>query len=237
MSEHLTVLIITAASLGFIHTLIGVDHYVPFIALSKAFNWTKLKALSITALCGIGHVLSSVLIGMIGIALGLSLEKLEFIENSRGEIAGWLLLGFGIIYTIYGLFYSKFNKKHKHSHFHLEEKVYHEHEHNHVKIDHKHTHQPEQKISGWILFIIFVFGPCEALIPVLMIPAAQHSYSGLVLVVLIFGIATILTMLIMVYAGMVGLSFIPIKKFEKHIHTLAGLTILLCGIGVQFLGL
>jgi hypothetical protein len=41
----------------------------------------------------------------------------------------------------------------------------------------------------------------------------------------------------MVMLGLYGIEILPQKKLEKHIHTIAGLTILLCGIGVQFLGL
>ncbi|MGB9665136.1 MAG: sulfite exporter TauE/SafE family protein [Ignavibacteria bacterium] len=235
MNEQLTLLIGTAASLGFIHTIFGVDHYVPFIALSKSLNWTKIKTIWVTILCGIGHILSTVLIGVIGIALGLSVSKLELIENARGEIAGWLLIAFGLGYTIYGLIKAK--HKHSHNHYHFEDDVIHSHEHNHISVEHKHIHKEPEKISTWTLFIIFVFGPCEALIPVLMIPAAQHSISGLIIVILIFGSATILTMLFMVIMGLYGIEILPQKKLEKHIHTVTGLTILFCGIGVQFLGL
>ncbi|MEM3373525.1 MAG: sulfite exporter TauE/SafE family protein [Candidatus Anstonellales archaeon] len=235
MNNEISLLVVTAASLGFIHTVLGVDHYVPFIALSKSLNWTKIKTVIITALCGVGHVLSTVVIGIIGIALGLSISKLESIENARGEIAGWLLIAFGLAYTIYGIY--KASKKHSHNHFHYDSGITHSHEHEHLSVEHKHLHDSPQKISSWTLFIIFVFGPCEALIPVLMIPAAHHSISGLVIVTLIFGVATILTMIVMVLLGLYGIELLPQKKLEKHIHTLAGITILICGIGVQFLGL
>ena len=69
----------------------------------------------ITFISGIGHVGSSVLIGMIGIALGISLNKLEYIESLRGEIVGWMLFAFGILYTIYGI-YKYIKNSH---HFHL----------------------------------------------------------------------------------------------------------------------
>ncbi len=237
MNNDLTLLIVTAASLGFIHTILGVDHYVPFITLSKALSWSKLKTYTITALCGVGHVLSTVVLGIIGIALGISISKLESIENARGEIAGWLLIAFGIGYTIYGIIKSRKNSKHSHPHIHLDNLILHTHEHTHNDVNHIHPHESSSEISKWTLFIIFVFGPCEALIPVLMIPAANHSIPGLILVTLIFGIATILTMLVMVTLGIYGMNLLPAEKLGKHVHTLAGITILLCGIGVQFLGL
>ena len=42
----------------------------------------------------------------------------------------------------------------------------------------------ETKLTPWVLFIIFVFGPCEVLIPMLFIPAVQQSASGIASVAL-----------------------------------------------------
>lgn len=35
MTDNLTALTITAASVGFIHTLLGPDHYLPFIVMAR----------------------------------------------------------------------------------------------------------------------------------------------------------------------------------------------------------
>ena len=85
MSELAYPLMFTAVSLGFIHTLLGPDHYLPFVALSKSNNWSFKKTLWISGVCGIGHCFSSVLIGFLGIALGVVVGKLETIEGTRGE--------------------------------------------------------------------------------------------------------------------------------------------------------
>ena len=58
MSTEINILIATAASIGFIHTLIGPDHYLPFIMMSKARGWSVAKTLWITLACGVGHLLS-----------------------------------------------------------------------------------------------------------------------------------------------------------------------------------
>lgn len=80
------VLLVSAASLGVIHTLLGPDHYLPFIVLSKARNWTRPRTLWITFISGVGHVTGSVILGLIGIGMGISLSKLEAIEAS---MAAW----------------------------------------------------------------------------------------------------------------------------------------------------
>lgn len=60
MSQELTILTITAASIGLFHTLLGPDHYLPFIVMAKAGKWSLFKTAWVTFLCGIGHVGSSI---------------------------------------------------------------------------------------------------------------------------------------------------------------------------------
>ncbi|MZP56571.1 MAG: hypothetical protein GT600_14080, partial [Bacteroidales bacterium] len=73
MNDSITLLSATAVSIGFLHTLLGPDHYLPFIVLSEAKKWTVRKTMLITFLCGIGHVLSSVVLGLLGIGIGIEL--------------------------------------------------------------------------------------------------------------------------------------------------------------------
>ena len=84
MTAELTALVATAASLGLVHTLIGPDHYIPFIAMSRARHWSRGKTLLITLLCGIGHVGSSIVIGLAGVGLGVAVAKLEAVPQGGG---------------------------------------------------------------------------------------------------------------------------------------------------------
>ena len=236
MSNEFVVLAGTAATIGFVHTILGPDHYLPFIVLSKARQWSSIKTAVITFLCGIGHVLSSVVLGFIGIFLGVAVFKLEAIESFRGELAAWLLIAFGVTYFIWGIHRAIRNKPHKHLHLH-ENGDDHLHSHKHTG-GHSHVHDSKSgSLTPWILFIIFIFGPCEPLIPLVMYPAAKGSIINVVMVVSIFGLTTIATMLVVVFASFYGLSNISLRRFEKYSHALAGLTILLCGGAIKFLGL
>lgn len=245
MNSEIAILSLTAASLGFMHTLLGPDHYLPFVVLSKARKWSKIKTIWITILCGIGHVGSSIIIGFIGIAAGVALSKLEAFESFRGNIAGWLFIGFGLAYAVWGLRRALNNKPHTHAHFHLNGKK-HVHEHTHF-VDHTHLHtdiktenseKTEYKnLTPWILFVIFVFGPCEPLIPLLMFPALQHSVWGVISVTAVFGLVTIATMTTIVLLMATGISFVKLEKLEKYTHALAGSAIFFSGIAIQFMGL
>lgn len=231
--KELYLLYASAASLGFVHTILGPDHYLPFIVLSKARKWSSNKTMWITFLSGIGHVGSSILIGMIGIALGISLNKLEYVEAFRGEIVGWMLFAFGILYTIYGI-YKYLKSSH---HFHLPDFLVPKRIRGLQHLPTEEQKEDNKKLTPWILFLIFVFGPCEVLIPMLIFPAYKNSTMGMVTVALIFGIATIATMMLAVFIGHKGTSLIKFKKQEKYLHLFAGLLILISASGILFLGL
>lgn len=237
MNKEILILAGTAAGLGFIHTIFGPDHYIPFIAMSKARSWSNLKTATITFLCGLGHVLSSIVIGLVGLALGTAVFKLESLESFRGEIAGWFMLAFGFAYLLWGIRQAIKNVPHLHHHSH-EDRASHSHIHSHTH-DHSHAHDENSRsnITPWVLFTIFVFGPCEPLIPLIMYPAAKFDWVAVALISSLFGAATITTMMISVMVPVMGLSSLSFPRLEKYSHALAGLTIFLCGGAVTFLGL
>ena len=233
MSHELSILLITSASIAFLHTLFGPDHYLPFIVMSKARKWSIYKTAWITFFCGLGHVGSSVILGFIGIALGIGISKIEGFEGIRGDIAAWAFIIFGLSYFIFGLWRAKKNKPHSHLHIHSNGNI-HKHTHTHQN-EHDHVHN--KNITPWILFTIFVLGPCEPLIPILMYPAAQNSLWGLILVILIFAVITIATMIIVVIFASYGINMLPFGKIEKYTHVIAGAAIFFSGIAIVFLGL
>jgi nickel/cobalt transporter (NicO) family protein len=237
MTGELSLLLITTASIALVHTLAGPDHYVPFIVIAKAKKWSITKTAWFTTLCGVGHVGSSVVLGFVGIALGIAVGKLEFIEGIRGSIVSYIFTAFGLVYLIWGIRRAIRNKPHKHIHYHSDGNE-HLHEHTHHE-EHLHVHEKKNKVNltPWILFTIFIFGPCEPLIPLVMYPAAKNNYGELAIVTIIFSIITILTMLSLVLITSYGVKLIPMQKMEKYNHALAGGTIFLCGIGMLFLGL
>ncbi len=128
------------------------------------------------------------------------------------------------------------NRKHSHAHFHIGGES-HDHEHAH-KVEHTHVHENDVvKTTPWVLFLIFVFGPCEPLIPILMYPAAQNNIQGAVFVSLLFSAVTIATMMSVVMVFKLGFSRVDLKPVEKYNNLIAGTMIFLSGMAIQFLGL
>ena len=241
MTEGLHVLCVTAACVAFVHTLLGPDHYVPFLAMSRAGRWSLRKTITVTMLCGLGHVLSSVVVGLVGIAFGLGVLTLEIVDAFRAEVAGWLLLGFGCVYFALGLRRAARHRAHVHYHAHADG-VVHSHEHVHTR-GHVHVHAPGDDVSDnpsrphnltpWILFTIFVFGPCEVLIPLLMYPAATGTMWGVVWVTLAFGLTTVVTMTAVVVGAQFIVSPITVGRLARYGHALAGFALILCGLTMR----
>lgn len=242
----LTALLAAAAGIAFIHTLLGPDHYVPFVAMAKIGRWSPTKTVGVTLACGLGHVASSIVLGGVGIALGIAGEKLSLWEDRRGAIAGWLLLGFGLAYMAWGLV--RAHRGHTHSHLHAHANgTLHSHDHSHAS-DHVHVHAVEvadndsanrgdayrAAMTPWILFTIFVFGPCEPLIPLLMFPAASHHWSSVLLVTALFAVVTIATMLGVVLLMLRGLSFVSVPWLARYSHAAAGAALTACGLAIKF---
>jgi sulfite exporter TauE/SafE len=236
LSDSTVVLAGTAATIAFVHTILGPDHYLPFIALSKARGWSAGRTLAITGACGVGHVLSSIVLGFVGIGIGTALFRLEAIEAFRGEIAAWFLIAFGFTYFVWGFHRALRARPHEHEHSHLGG-ITHTHAHSHTG-EHTHPHASRARgMTPWVLFLIFVFGPCEPLIPLVMFPAARGNALDVAVVASIFGAVTVGTMLGVVLAAYHGLSRLRVPALERYAHALAGLTIFVSGGAITFLGL
>ena len=233
----MNVLLPSALAVAAIHTAVGIDHTLPFIVIARAQQWTWRKTTWITLLCGLGHVLSSLVLGFLGIAFGLGVESLLHIETKRGTLAGWLLIGFGFAYTVWAVYQLIRKKTHTHLHVHLDGTV-HEHPHQHIR-EHLHPHELDTRrvVTVWTLFIIFVFGPCEPMIPFIMAAYERGGWLSVTTVSLGFTAVTLSTMILLVSIGFYGLQPLVMKRLERYNHLAAGLVILGSGLAVRFLGL
>lgn len=206
----------TAVSVGAIHTLLGPDHYVPFAAMSHAGGWSAGKTLRVTVACGLGHVAGSVALGLLGLAVGVAVLKLELVEATRGDVAGWMLVVFGAAYLAWGLVVAV--RRHGHAHPHIASDA---------------TTAADGAWTPWLLFLVFVFGPCEPLIPLLIYPAAQANGFAVAAVVAAFAAATVGTMVVAVLVMRYGAAVARVPRLERFSHALAGLAILACGLLVK----
>ncbi|MFM7066745.1 MAG: hypothetical protein ACKO0U_07955 [Gammaproteobacteria bacterium] len=220
MSTTLPALCASALAIGVFHTLVGPDHYLPFVALSKARRWSRRRTVLITAGFGLAHTVGTVLLGTLGLLIGLELGWLTSIEALRGDVAAAGLLGIGVLYTGWAVWRLV---RHRYTHHH-----------DHAPAigndpDRSHTGALPAPMLSWGLFLVFVFGPCEALIPLLMYPAAHHDAFGVVLVTGVFVLATVTTMLAAVGVSLWGLERLKVETLAPYADVLAGATLTACG--------
>lgn len=207
-------LCVTAGSVGALHTLLGPDHYVPFVAMARAGGWPISKTLRVTLACGLGHLAGSVGLGISGLALGLAAARFEPIESVRGDVAGWLLIVFGAALFGWGCWRAAGQRD---------------------ADGHESRGAAVRSVwAPWAAFLVFAFGPCEPLIPLVMLPAARASGWGVTAVIAAFGAATLATMLAAVWALRRGVGLVRAPRLACCADMLAGLAILACGVLVQF---
>jgi len=187
---------------------------MPFAAIGKAQNWSKPKLLWITFVSGLGHVGISIIFSVIGILLGFSLSRLKGIEGHRGEIALWLLIGFGIAYMLWGIKKGKDEKSKA------------------IEAEKAKT----KTVAVWTMFAVIILGPCEPLVPMVFL-GYNYGYFGVVLVSLIFSVITLFMMLSQSLLAFMGIQLIKNDLADRYSHAFAGLVIALTGIFVMVLEL
>lgn len=215
-SHAATLLLGTSATLAIVHALLGVDHSLPFVALGRARGWTLARTLLVTAVCGAGHVASSAAIGAVGVGLGIAADALLWLESARGELAAALLIGFGLAYAAWAVW---------------------------RRIRRPDVAPPRAGAAGgtdvtpWALFIVFVLGPCEPLIPLMVVPGVAGDWLTAAAVVGVFGLLTVAVMLAVVAAACRGADLIGVGRIGRHADVAAGLVVAASGAAVLWLGL
>lgn len=213
MDKSMWILFMSTVSVAFFHAL-APDHWMPFAAIGRAQQWSKLRLLWITFIAGLGHVGISIVFSVIGILLGFSLSKLKSMEGHRGEIALWLLIGFGLAYMIWGI-RKGIEQKHK-------------------VIDPEELRK--KTVLAWTLFAVFILGPCEPLIPLVFL-GYNYGYPGVIAVSVIFSVVTIIMMLTQSLLAFLGIQLIKSNFVERYSHAFAGLVIALTGVFVMVAGI
>jgi hypothetical protein len=215
MSDPLFVsLCAAAAAVGSMHT-IAPDHWAPFIAVSRAQNWSLKRTTFTTMVCGFGHVTASVILGLLALFLGL--EALQAFGQRMETVAGILLIGFGLAYGLWGLRHAIGVKLHGHSHAHYD-----------------HVHAPG-KVTALSLFLLFSADPCVAVMP-LLFAAAPLGALKTAIVVIAYEVSTTGTMVVLVLPGRAGAKLLRATWVDRYAHAVAGGVIAAVGTAVVALG-
>jgi nickel/cobalt transporter (NicO) family protein len=217
-------LIAAAIGIGSIHTL-APDHWMPFAALARAERWSARRAAAVTAGCGLGHVTTSVALGLL--AVGFGREVFEVFGRRLESVAGLLLVGFGVAYGIWGLHRRMSERAHAHAHAHG---YHHAHTHSHGQDE---VHRP---VTAWSLFLVFSADPCVAVIP-LTFAASPFGWTTTLAVVAAYELATIVTMVALVLPARAAIRTVRAGWADEWGDALAGAVVAGAGIVVMGLGI
>jgi len=83
-------------------------------------------------------------------------------------------------------------------------------------------------LTAWSLFLLFLFGPCQALIPLLMAPAAQHHRF--------WGLLDTGTFSLTTPSSHLGLMTMRVVFLERYGNVFAGFAIAASGLPIQLVG-
>ena len=208
-----------------IHTLIP-DHWLPFVLVARAEGWTSRRMILLTTAAALLHVIVSIALGLIVVAVGESAEQAVMgFAATIGSLAGWVLVTFGLAYMAWFLL----RGGHVHS-FGM----------------HPH-HDPEasgpaeregattrRRLPGYALAFIVGFNPCILVAPIVY-GASQMSRTTVVAVAASFATTTVLTMVGATLIGHRGTSRLTSPFLTRYGEALSGGLIALTGLAVMLI--
>ena len=134
MSATGPALLAAAAGVGFGHAILP-DHWVPLAVLGRTRRYPLTRIARLSSLAGVAHVLVSIVLGAVIIAIGLQFRST--IQHAQDTIIGCILIATGLGFLVLEL------TGHGHHHDHHD----HDHDHDHAD-DHDHDHDDSSHHAG-----------------------------------------------------------------------------------------
>ncbi len=229
VSPHNTgALLVGALLIATLHALIP-SHWLVFALVGKAQHWTLQRTLRITALAGLGHIASTVVLGFIVAAAGKYVWGLDSIpERLTHALTALVLVGLGIAFLISGL-RGRHGCLHTH-HVHQQETE--------VCEDHVHDHHPEHHLRSvttvGALLLGMTLSPCLDLLSIYLV-ASQSSWGVLVGISAVMAAVTLTVMLVLVAGARLGLEKVRLRWLEEYEGVTIGVVLIVLGLLLFFL--
>jgi nickel/cobalt exporter len=181
-------LLAAAAGVGFGHAILP-DHWIPLAVIGRTQRYPLRRVARLSLLAGIAHVLVSIVIGAVIIAVGLQLRST--VQSAQDTIIGALLIATGIGFAVFELI--------GHGHHHDGHDHHQDQDNGHDRDGHDHHHAPaptERRGARGLAAIMVPFGaaasPDLTILPVFL-AATTAGVATAVGSLIIFAAVTILT--------------------------------------------
>lgn len=197
--------------LSLVHAIIP-SHWLPLIAISKTEKWTEKETLTITAITGFSHTLSTVALGVVVGLIGYQLsESYHYITH---YVAPTVLITLGLIY---------FYLEYRHS------KIKHEHQHHHIDVDTIIKKKKSKRSIILTLSLAMFFSPCLE-IEVYYFTASRLGWMGIGIVSVVYFFVTVFGMVILVFLASRGVQKLKWHFLEHHDKLISGIILILVGL-------
>lgn len=177
------------------------NHWMPFALIGKGQKWSLMKTIFITAIAGLGHSMTTTILGFTIAILGFHITK--HAETFAEPLAGIILILLGIAFVVVGRL--------RHG----------THNHNHSKFS--------DKTIAISLFAMLSSSPCVAALP-LFLAASDFSWGKLALLSIILSATTVSGMLVLTILAYTGVKKINLCGVEEHEKEIIGGILIVIGI-------
>ena len=203
---------------GILH-MSAPDHWLTLCVLARNKRWAPKRLFGISFVTAIGHVGLSVALGLGVVGVGLVFSHL---------ISSYLDIGIGIIMVVVGLIVGirPLIQKNPHHHEHK-----HDHDHDLDNDDQKKGINNLTQGIGYFAVLGAALSPDPSIIPIYLSAISAGFYFALELSA-VFAAASILTLLLLVQLGTVGLAKSLAKIPEKYNNSMVGFVIAAIGVYV-----
>jgi nickel/cobalt transporter (NicO) family protein len=191
-------LLLAAGGVGLAHAVLP-DHWMPLALVSRTRRYSVGQVARLSTVAGLAHVVVSVILGAVVIAVGLQLR--HSVESAQSAIVGTLLIGTGIVFLLLEVSGRGHGHPH-HGHPHGEGR-----QHDHM---HRHEHGPEVALSGRtrsLLPLVASLGaaasPDLTILPVFL-AAAAAGVGAAVGSLIVFAVVTVATFVVLTLTATVG---------------------------------
>ena len=225
MSSTGPALLAAAAGVGFGHAILP-DHWVPLAVLGRTRRYPLARIARLSGLAGIAHVLVSLVLGAVIIAIGLQFRST--IQNAQDTIIGCVLIATGLGFAALEL------SGHGHGHGHDHDPG-HSHGHDHVH-GHAHEHdeaQPRRRGLQGLAAVMVPFGaaasPDLTILPVFL-AATTAGVATAVGSLVVFAVVTIGTIVGLTLAAARGGYQIRGEWLEQWGNVFTALVLVVIGV-------
>lgn len=194
-------ILLGSLTLSLLHALIP-SHWLPFVTIGQTERWTYRQTMTVTALAGLAHTVSTTLLGVLVSLAGWQLAE-NYHDLSERAIP-LLLLALGLWYLMQHL-------RHRHVHDHIDVGAV----------------RKQRSFSGLLLTLglAMFLSPCLE-IEAYFLSAGAKGWGAVGLVALIYHVITLSGMLLMVTFGRRGMQQLNADWFEHNENLITGLTLI-----------